>query len=1033
MIKDIFFKSEVSDPEVHKLHRKWLGSSQTRERGEALASEAGLGATSLGWITSSGNAIVPLLTLNRFALNALNTSWPGAPRLDPNECLVVVEAQLDPLVASGTMKDIQALETLIRRLSSQTSAKSASTRSLVMHIPRFIVDIQTGGFNVLLCLDDHGPQSASLSGIHLRVPQFELHGYSEFTQRSWARRDQSREPYTESTHLIDAPYLFQFGVTSLIGPADLQVIFEDRVPRTQTGRHSVVRLSQVELCARGNVLAAMPDGAQMASIDKTTTIAHLRGVSDTFIVDLTSFGALSIIPDLLVARSPSVFKSPPPDIAHKSLLESLPVGVTTHLAIGTISCLASGRDLAPGNTSPVKRGVEVRVGLAVDYSSMNDRRHSYRTRGERFVSTQHRDRLQLREDILCESVSISQELNEGLGEKGAVLRLDTFNFQVRPIVDWGDAFIPLCDWEVKSFNSTPAALLNIPQIRIDILLKRTTIPKSTGYHDICRVVADVQRVRLNLSVHHAYCLALASTALSRLKPPSSPSSPSLPHSPSDNEMALHVVGRIENLQARIDLPGTQNVYICLEKAKVASRDPHREVSFGTLHAWALSADSKWDEVLRMRHFEILAPLDESQNISINGQGARLRIPHAYSLAGLIQEISLAFKSTKHLFQIVQTGHFVAMGTPEAEDAKRVPPLTISISALVIEAMDDPFETKLSLLWRAGMKEQQERLVRQDAFNAKVEAIRMEEPDDRGLTSNSTGSQEWHFGSKHTVSVEEARQRLQQFNSSAWISAFGTAKMALAKREESQLRRVGQIPGSLNLAIPVPLDIRAIETVPPLARLLFDGVRVELAQPSFTTSGSSLPEFLKRTGGLPLDTQYTLLVPMNLRWEMRYAMVTLRDYPLPLLHVRPNPDQSPSWTASADLVIAEEIGPPDSVEWLQTTVVPRGTGVNEQTGFSLFVPKTGMPVKTYANPIVHVTSPYATDISWGVSYQPCVADVMRIIDSLTHPSRDPSSPLGFWDKIRLSLHGKLRISFTTGLNLLIKGMLVSKLTFLYPFS
>ncbi|KAJ1308412.1 hypothetical protein OPQ81_004117 [Rhizoctonia solani] len=150
------------------------------------------------------------------------------------------------------------------------------------------------------------------------------------------------------------------------------------------------------------------------------------------------------------------------------------------------------------------------------------------------------------------------------------------------------------------------------------------------------------------------------------------------------------------------------------------------------------------------------------------------------------------------------------------------------------------------------------------------------------------------------------------------------------------------------------------------------------------------------------------------------MVTLRDYPLPLLHVRPNPDQTPSWTATADLVIAEEIGPNDSVEWIPTTIVPQGLGVPEQVGFSILIPKTGMPVKTYASPEVQVTSPYATDISWGVSYQPCVADVMRIVDSLSHPSRDPSSPLGFWDKMRLSLHGKLRISFVAGLNLLIKG-------------
>lgn len=898
-----------------------------------------------------------------------------------------------------------------------------------MHIPRFIVDIETGGFDVLVCLDNHGSQSTSLVGLHLRVPQLGFNAHSEFTQRSWSRRDHAGEPSTGPTHLVDAPYLLQFAITGFIGPANLQSIFEDRVSMDRPSRHILAHISQIELQAHGDVLATMPAGAQMASIDKRSIIVRLRGVSDTFVADLTDSNALSVIPDLLSARPPSPTEPPPLGATHtKSLLEVLPAGVSADLAIATISCLASGLDLAPGNTKPIKRGVELRVGLAASYSSMHDRRHSHRTRGERFTSTQHRDRLQLRENILCEAVSVSQELNEGLGEKGAVIRLEAFNFQVRPMVDCGNAFAPLCDWETKPFQSIPTALLSVPQIRIDMLLKRTIAPQSTEFQDICRVVADVRCVRLNLSVHHGYCLALASTALSQIKPPSTPSSP---RPSSRDAIALHVVGHLGNLQARVNLPGTQNVYISLEKAKVALRDFQCEVSFGIMHAWALSTDGKWDEVLRMRQFEILAPLDRSNLITINGQGARLRIPYEFSFASLIQEISLAFKATKHIFHIVQAGHFIAMGTPEAEDAKRVPPLSISVNALVIEAVDDPFETKLSLLWRAGLKEQQERLVRQEAFDAKVEAIRVEETGDPGVASpNSAPSHEWSFGSKHTVSIEEAQERLKQFNSSAWISAYNTAMMAIAKREGSQLRRVGQIPGALNLETSVPLDIRNIETVPPLIRLLFDGVRFDLAQPSFTNVGSSLPEFLKRTGGLPLDTQYTLLVPINIRWEMRYAMVTLRDYPLPLLHVRANPDQSPSWTTCIDLVIAEEIGPSDSVEWISTTIVPRGVGTNEQAGFSLLVPKTGMPVKTYANPEVHVTSPYATDISWGVSYQPCVADVMRVIDSLSHPSRDPSSPLGFWDKLRLSLHGKLRISFTAGLNLLIKGLPMLRLYYRY---
>ncbi|KAG9096705.1 hypothetical protein FRC06_008417 [Ceratobasidium sp. 370] len=845
-VLDIFFKCEASRPESHRLHRSWLGNLACQGKAQALALETGFGATTLAWTAAASNAPVPLLTLDRFAASALSTPWVKGFRMDPNESLLVVEATIDPLVVSGTTKDLRVLEQLARKFSSSPSSEqSALPRSPTMHMPRFAVDVHAKGLDALLCLDNHGPQSPNLAGVHLRIPQSEFHGSSQFVHRSWARRDQAREAYTESTVLIDAPYLLLFDLVGSIGPADLQVVFADRVPVSQSSRHSVFRSAQIELSANGEMLAAMPDEANVATVDRTTLIARTRSIADTLAFDLTSIEASGVILDLLMAhamdRAPKDTPTNP-----QALISILPVGISAHLAIGTISCLASGRDFAPSNTKLVRRGLEMRTGLAIDYCLMDDSQHSYRTRNERFTSTQHRERLQLREDILPEAISVSQELNS-------------------------------------------------------------------------------------------------------------------------------------------------------------------------------ASDGRWDELLRLRHLEVCAPNAKSPNIKITGQDARMRIPHEYSLASLIQDISLAAKTTKHLFHIIRSDHFIALGTPPAEDAKRVPPISISLGSLVLEAADDPFETKLALAWRAGLREQQERLIREEAFEAKVEAINIEARDNPEPIVGSHGLRDWHFGSKHTVPIEEARQRLQQFNSSAWISTFNTAKMAWAKREEAQLRRLGQSMSSAHFDVPIPLDIRAIQSVPSLLRLMFDGVRLEIGKPTFAGDNpSALPQFLKRTGGLPLDTEYTLLVPLSLRWEMRSAAATLRDYPLPLLQIRANPDQLPTWTASTDLVIAEEIGPSDSVEWLRSVVVPDGLGLANQPGFSLLVPKTGMPVKTYANPVVHVTSSSPTNISWGVSYQPCVSDVMRILESLTHPSRDPSSPLGFWDKIRMSLHGKLKISFTGDLNLIVKG-------------
>ncbi|KAF3898624.1 hypothetical protein GY632_1707 [Trichophyton interdigitale] len=78
----------------------------------------------------------------------------------------------------------------------------------------------------------------------------------------------------------------------------------------------------------------------------------------------------------------------------------------------------------------------------------------------------------------------------------------------------------------------------------------------------------------------------------------------------------------------------------------------------------------------------------------------------------------------------------------------------------------------------------------------------------------------------------------------------------------------------------------------------------------------------------------------------------------------------------------------------------------QDGFSLDVRRTVAPVKTYSNPTIEINTNQPTTISWGMSYQPVIQDVMKIIENFTKPEIDPSERVGFWDKIRLSFHSRL---------------------------
>lgn len=200
-------------------------------------------------------------------------------------------------------------------------------------------------------------------------------------------------------------------------------------------------------------------------------------------------------------------------------------------------------------------------------------------------------------------------------------------------------------------------------------------------------------------------------------------------------------------------------------------------------------------------------------------------------------------------------------------------------------------------------------------------------------------------------------------------------------------------GESNLILVAP-----IPDGPPLVRLVIDGFILQIDGPSFAME--KLPDFLFEIGsGQPRDSEYSLLVPLHLDLAVSAITVNLRDYPLPLFAVNGQPGtEATALTFRTDLVVAEQMGPPQSVEWRDCIIVEEDFGVRGARKFHFDVPKTIMPVKTYANPDVNATTRETTEICWGISYSYTVQDVMRIFETLSSAPRDPSPSVGFWDKV-----------------------------------
>lgn len=463
-------------------------------------------------------------------------------------------------------------------------------------------------------------------------------------------------------------------------------------------------------------------------------------------------------------------------------------------------------------------------------------------------------------------------------------------------------------------------------------------------------------------------------------------------------------------------------------------------------------------------------ITDEKSIDLSADAIRLGIPHQLILHKVTDNIINTAKACEQMHHRFKTGTNEYVLEKKAEGPKKVPRITLRTKALLIELEDDPFETELGLIYRIGLSEQKKRLAREAAFDAKVKKMKemqkssptesprtsvdqprrtrgrsktwKAEPQvNRSLSMDrakeqakvrsrsalpsarkkapNTGNMRYDPGSaagpseNAAVSIDEAWNKLQQHNSTAWIKRMKSAKEYYASRQR-EAREAFWGPDEMPFETSETERILGLPMRPALMAGFFNDVDLTIDKPSFPLK--DLPKFLHRVGkGLPEDTKFALLVPLNIKLEFGEARVLLRDYPLPLIHV-PNmrATQSvrvPSWCLQTDFVIAEELRDTESMRHAMVHIVPptNGPGVRDG-GFAIDVRRTVSPVKSYSDIKVDINTDYATRITWCTSYQPAIQDMMMVFETFSKPHVDPSDKTGFWDKIRLILHSEVQLNW-----------------------
>ena len=452
-----------------------------------------------------------------------------------------------------------------------------------------------------------------------------------------------------------------------------------------------------------------------------------------------------------------------------------------------------------------------------------------------------------------------------------------------------------------------------------------------------------------------------------------------------------------------------------------------------------------------------ATVEESM-VDISTSAVRVGIPHEVIVARITDNFVNVFKAVQQLHHRFKTGTNEYILEKHPEGPKQVPKISVRSRKFMFELEDGAFEWKLGMIYRTGRVEQTQRLAREEAFRSKMKRVREDEarrgsskvrsrsayqrgrsdqaqgswfrsrsldaispadsgpgPENRRIPRYDPDSETVGVNGQAKVSEKEARRHLDMLNAQTW-------KKRIDRAYEMSQSSMGELRSTFWGANSLPDDIEETEHIlevpqrPALMSTLITDLRFVVDKPTFPLS--ELPDFLHKVGkGMPRDMKYSLLVPMNIAIEMDEARMSLRDYPLPLLHIPwmkiGQSTKIPAMSLKTNFVIAEEFRGPGSHRRVRVNVVPPKSGATEspnEGSFDIEVRRTIGPVKTFSDVYMDINTALPTRITWGPSYQPAIQDMMMVVESFTKPPIDPSERVGFWDKLRLVFHSRIHIAW-----------------------
>lgn len=473
----------------------------------------------------------------------------------------------------------------------------------------------------------------------------------------------------------------------------------------------------------------------------------------------------------------------------------------------------------------------------------------------------------------------------------------------------------------------------------------------------------------------------------------------------------------------------------------------------------------WEQLVEIDHVKITM----ITAIELKSKKMFASVPYKFVLSVVIDNVIGLVKAIKELHaRILEKDPFkhvfTYFGPTVNNEPIAIPHIKLRAKVFTIHFDDDPFEAKLRNILRTGLQEQQRRLAYREALDDKIYEMlhststvspepasanssmhQQTIPEDfqsiytssstinaqKGQNENrSNGSTASTDNAEVYVQIAEAQRNLLEHYSEFWMKHINkTVQEEVQFFEALHVRNnyrnsltAADIDKALDdgdsrrhdrflLSKTFTIDIVPRPLYPPLANFT-----AQYAKVSFKPANFMLEEtrsFIQMVGsGVPLDNDFSIIIPFHLSIKASRTWIKVRDYPLPLLYVPPPATGRVSWTLEGDYALGDELGNSGGSRIIPITIIPLSTP-SEPAGYCLSAVRTASPLKFYSIIDYHVLTQGMSMICWSISYNPAVQDILHVLDNLTAAQVDPSPRIGFWDKVRFMIHSQVKIQFSGG--------------------